>query len=57
MRRNTINIFVKILIFIIMIFTFMQIQSYAYEEVNDSIKLASVLNTNAFEPNGLTGVD
>lgn len=57
MRRNTINILFRILIFIVIIFAFTKVPSLAYEEVNDSIKLASVLNTNAFKPDNLSNVD
>lgn len=57
MRKNTINILLKILISIAIFFTFSKLPSLAYEEMDNSIKLASVLNTNAFKPNDLSNVD
>ena len=57
MRKDIINILLKILIFLIVFFTFSKIPSLAYDEIDNGIKIASVLNTNAFKPNNLSNVD
>lgn len=57
MRKDIINILLKILIFIVVFFTFSKIPSLAYDEIDNGIKIASVLNTNAFKPNNLSNVD
>lgn len=54
MKRNTINILFKILIFIILIFSFTNTYIYAHDSSTDSIKVASgVINTNNFKPNNI----
>ena len=57
MRKDIINILLKILIFIVVFFTFSKIPSLAQYEIDNGIKIASVLNTNAFKPNNLSNVD
>ena len=56
MKRNTVNILFKILIFIMLIFAFTGTYSKANVKIEEEIKIA-MLNPDDFEPGAITGYD